>query len=257
MSTRTKQPIWQMIREGIEARAGKATISSLRDWVLEHYPGTNANTVQCQIIVCTVNHESRIHYPENQKPRKADTEIDFLFRTDRGRVELYDPRIHGNWEIAQDEHGFLQVHKIEPRHGKPEDIFVSNGFIQENQLLTYLAKHLEVIEEGLEFFVDDAGNDGFEYQTDIGRIDLLAVDREGGLIVVQIEKVYSAQSSSGQLLGFRNWVKKHVANGRKVRAYLIGSKIPDTVRYALSQLDDVFLKEYELNISLRDVPIMD
>ncbi|MFW6221703.1 MAG: hypothetical protein ACOC4C_04485, partial [Fibrobacterota bacterium] len=86
---------------------------------------------------------------------------------------------------------------------------------------------------------------------------LLAVDREGGLIVVQIEKEYSAQSSSGQLLGFRNWVKKHVANGRKVRAYLIGSKIPDTVRYALSQLDDVFLKEYELNISLRDVPIMD
>jgi len=32
--------------------------------------------MNCQIIVCTVNHPSRIYYPENKKPRVATLKYD-------------------------------------------------------------------------------------------------------------------------------------------------------------------------------------
>lgn len=76
-----KQPyVWQMIKQAVQALGSPTTNIAVRDWILKKYPGTNLSTIQCQIIVCTVNHASRIHYPENKKARAANTEYDFLFR---------------------------------------------------------------------------------------------------------------------------------------------------------------------------------
>ena len=70
-----RPPVWQMVREAIAALDGKTTNVEVRDWILDRYPGTNTNTIQCQITVCTVNHNSRIHYPENNKPRVSGRTI--------------------------------------------------------------------------------------------------------------------------------------------------------------------------------------
>ncbi len=95
MSSQSRPFVWQMIREAVDALGGSTTNVAVRDWILERYPGTNTSTIQAQIIVCTVNHASRVHYPENQKPRRAESQYDFLFRPERGRLELYDPARHG------------------------------------------------------------------------------------------------------------------------------------------------------------------
>jgi RecB family endonuclease NucS len=255
MNRKSKPYIWQMIREAVEALGGKTTNAAIRDWIMEYYPNTSVNKIQSQIVVCTVNHPSRIHYAENQQPRRADGPYDFLYRPAPGRVEAYDPRMHGTWEIDRDAHGFLTVRKSE--HGiaaRPEEIAVDSSLVEQNHLLSYLTKHLDIIEPGLELFVDETGNDGIRYETDIGPIDILAIDREGGYVVVKLKPEGGREDSSAQILGFRNWVKRHLANGNRVRGYLIGPRIPDPVRYALVQSDDVFLKEYELNITLKDVP---
>ncbi len=56
-----------MVRQAFFEALSPETINvSVRDWVLARWPDTNRNTIACQIIVCTVNHLSRIHYPENQ-----------------------------------------------------------------------------------------------------------------------------------------------------------------------------------------------
>ncbi len=243
-----------MIREATESAGGKTSNVAVRDWVLEHYPQTNPNTIQGQVVVCTVNHESRVHYPENQRPRKADTEMDFLFRPAPGRLELFDPRIHGHWEIAQDPHGFLFVRKADvAKRKRPEEILVGGGVIEETQLRSYLARSLSVIEEGLQLYVDDIGNDGVEYNTDIGLIDVLAVDPSGNFVVVVLKVERSSEEVSGQILGFMNWVRQYIAHGKKVRGYVIGTHITDNIRFALAHRDDIVLKEYELNITLKDV----
>ncbi len=99
-------PVRQMIYEAVTALGGQTTNVAVRDWIIDRYPGTNQSTIQAQIIVCTVNHNSRVHYPENNRPRQAEDErYDFLYRSASGRLEWYDPQQHGVWYIVQDAQG--------------------------------------------------------------------------------------------------------------------------------------------------------
>ncbi len=255
MEKRAKPLVRQMVHEAMESMGGKATNMAVRDWILEHHPSTSPNSIQSQIIVCTVNHESRVHYPENQKPRRAEGEYDFLYRPSPGKLELYDHRIHGLWEIAQDRHGFLYVRRADGgQRSRSDEIFVGGGVVEEGQLRAYLARSLSTVEEGLELYVDDIGNDGIEYHTDIGAIDLLTVNRSGDFIVIALKVERSPEQVSGLILGYMNWVKQYIAGPRPVRGYVIGSHMTDTIRYALAHRDDIQLREYEINIALRDVP---
>jgi hypothetical protein len=86
-----KQPkllIWQMIKEAVEVHGNRATNIAIRDWILEQYPGTNVNTILNQIIICTVNHESRVHYKENSVPRRCNDVYDFLYKSAPGKIEM-------------------------------------------------------------------------------------------------------------------------------------------------------------------------
>ncbi|MBO8140225.1 MAG: hypothetical protein H0Z22_07125 [Thermosipho sp. (in: Bacteria)] len=87
--------VWQMIKEAIENLGGKATYSEIKEYIKNKYGEVNENTLNTQIVVCTVNHPSRVHYPENKKPRIANTKYDFLYSIGRGIVELYGPEKHG------------------------------------------------------------------------------------------------------------------------------------------------------------------
>ena len=64
-TTAVKPPVWKMVKEAVEALGSPTTNVMVRDWILKKYPGTNKSTIGCQTIICTVNHDSRIHYPEN------------------------------------------------------------------------------------------------------------------------------------------------------------------------------------------------
>ncbi len=117
MGPKERRPVWKMVREAAKGLAGKAAHVEIRDWVVRHYPGTNPRTVQCQIVSCTVNNPSRVNWPQNKKPRLANRQYDFLFRTDRGEVELYDPQKHGHWQILKREDGRLAVGPVGEKRG--------------------------------------------------------------------------------------------------------------------------------------------
>jgi hypothetical protein len=80
MSPKAKPPVWKMVKEAVEAIGGTTTNIAVRDWILKKYSGTNPTTISCQIIVSTVNHASRIHYPENQKQIAVGIEEDLRLR---------------------------------------------------------------------------------------------------------------------------------------------------------------------------------
>ena len=109
-----KPPVWQKVREAVKALGGKTTNKAVVALILNHYPGTNVNTIRQQIIFCTVNHSTRIHYPGNKKPRVANTRYDFLFRPEpgSGQIELYEPEKHGKWEIHKGINGSLGVRQV-------------------------------------------------------------------------------------------------------------------------------------------------
>ena len=73
--------------------------------------------------------------------RATEKRDDFLFRPERGRLELYDPARHGVWEIATGEDGRLLVAQVE---GGLETDAEAEGeaFAAEAHPRDYLAKHL-------------------------------------------------------------------------------------------------------------------
>ena len=264
MSTGSRPPIWKMLREAIDALGGAATNVELKDWVLQHYPGTNPLSIQAQTVVCTVNHASRVHFPENRKPRLADTQYDFLFRPERGRLERYDPARRGQWELFEREDGRIGVRRAgEPgeqasdeREAAPEATAPAAGsaFAAEAHLRDYLARNLQAIEPGLQLYSDEAGTTGVEYQTPVGFIDILAVDRDGGFVVIELKLSKGPDSVAGQVLRYKNWVAKHLAEGHKVRGIIVARHISERVLYSLLSDPDVSVREYEIEVRLRNVP---
>jgi len=130
-------PVWQMVRESVKNIGGEATYKQIIENVKSTYGEVNEGTIRDQIILCTVNQPSRVHFPVNNKPRVANGQYDFLFSLGRGLVVPYDPKIHGNWEIVdykgkpkvakdgkvitETEDFFFTKKDFESRTGKKED----------------------------------------------------------------------------------------------------------------------------------------
>ncbi len=246
-----------MVKEAVEALGGKTRNIAVRDWILKTYPGTNPTTIACQIIIATVNHASRIHYPENKKPRKADGQYDYLYRPATGELEWYDAAKHGQWEIAEMEDGKLKVCEVGKEDEADDPKESGNAFAAEAHLRDYLAANLNIIEEGLQLFVDESGAVGVEYKTTMGRMDILAVDKNGGLLIIELKVERGPDEVCGQIMRYLGWVKRHLSNGKPVRGLIIAQHISDRIRYALADVPDVSAREYKLSISLHGIPHID
>ena len=107
--------VWQMIKEAVENLNGKASYREIKNYIKEKWGEVNSVTITDQIQVLTVNHKSRIHYPENHKARLTNTNspYDLLYTTGRGQVLKYDITKHGIWEIYKDENNKLGIKKFE------------------------------------------------------------------------------------------------------------------------------------------------
>lgn len=107
--------VWQMIKEAVENLNGQVSYSDIKEYINSKWTDVNQDTITAQIIVLSVNHDSRIHYPENHKPRltNSNSPYDLLFNIDRGKVEKYDINKHGIWEIYKDATEKLGIKKFE------------------------------------------------------------------------------------------------------------------------------------------------
>jgi endonuclease len=257
----TRPAIWQLVREAAEHFNREVSYSEIKQFVWTNYPDVNSSTLTCQIIVCSVNHPSRIHYPENKKPRLCTTQYDFLYNTGRGRVTLYDPERHGMWEIADAGDGRLIVRLAQEAVGETESLETANDvqsgiFALESHLRDYLARNLTSIANfgvPLSVFKSDDGRDGVEFQTDVGPIDLLAITPAGEFYVFELKLGRGPDSALGQILRYMGWVANHVAKGRKVYGVILAADISEKLRYAVTQVPHVSLLEYELRFVVKPI----
>ncbi len=122
-------------------------------------------------------------------------------------------------------------------------------FAVESHLRDYLKKNLN---SSLKSFprLDDAKS---EYATDVGFIDLLAKDAEGNYYIFEFKLRRGADVALGQLLRYMGWCSKHLAEGRKVFGVILAAEISDKLRYAVLNVPNVTLLEYELQIRVKPV----
>ena len=251
-----RPPIWQLVKQAVQAIGGDASYSEIKQSVWSKFPEINASTLTATIICCSVNHPSRIHYPENKKPRVCAGQYDFLFNTGRGRATPYDVEKHGQWEIAEIDGSvrirLLQEATVDSHVEVTEE--QGSAFALESHLRDYLAKNLpnlDGVDGPLNLFVSEDGRDGVEFQTDVGPIDILACTSSGDLYVFELKLGRGPDSALGQILRYMGWVEKHLCKGKKVAGIIVAYEISTKLKYAASQVPHIRLMEYELKVSLR------
>lgn len=132
----------------------------------------------------------------------------------------------------------------------------SATFGLEYQLRDFLAQNLSTIRvdgRQLSLYVDSAGRNGVEYQTGVGRIDILAVDEEGKFVVFELKRAQTPDYTIGQLARYMGWIKQTIGQGTVVRGVVVAKVISENLRYCVAVVPNVSLFEYEVKFELKPV----
>jgi hypothetical protein len=115
----------------------------------------------------------------------------------------------------------------------------------ERDLHSYLASRVSEIESGLTLV-----ENGVEYQTEAGRIDLLARDANNHLVVVELKAGKAKDNALGQLMGYIGCLSTSESN---VRGILLASSFDRRVVFAAKGLPHVKLVRYQLSFTLEEI----
>lgn len=92
----------------------------------------------------------------------------------------------------------------------------------------FYAQNLSLLEPGLDLI-----EDGRQYSTPIGRMDLVCVDLQGEYVVVEIKAEAAEDSVFGQILRYIGWIHRNRPDGHNnVRGIILAGEFPDKARYS-------------------------
>ncbi|MCH8041434.1 MAG: DUF91 domain-containing protein [Nitrospinae bacterium] len=118
----------------------------------------------------------------------------------------------------------------------------------ERDMHSYLAMRVDEIETGLVLM-----ENGVEYQTDAGRIDLLAKDEAGHTVVIELKAGKAKDNALGQLLGYMGYIGATSGENTKVRGVLVASDFEPRVIYAAKGLPSIKLIKYRVSFELQEI----
>ena len=102
----------------------------------------------------------------------------------------------------------------------------------EKDIESLYVKNLSQIEEGLKL-AKYKDQEGRQFSTPIGRIDLLCRDPDGNYIVIEIKAEEADDSVFGQILRYIGWVHRNLCDrANSVRGIILAGEFPDKARYS-------------------------
>ncbi|WKZ32339.1 MAG: endonuclease NucS [Thermodesulfobacteriota bacterium] len=131
-----------------------------------------------------------------------------------------------------------------------------NAFVLEKYLEDFIVSNFDTIFKGeLKIYEDEEGNDGQQYATEIGPIDILAVDPTSkAFVVIELKKGRPSDSVIGQVLRYMGWVKQNLCAANQAVKGLIICRDPDPkLSYALEMTKNVLVRYYSVSFKLREV----
>lgn len=139
---------------------------------------------------------------------------------------------------------------------RSEEEFNTGFMAYEQHLEEYVIKNWDRIDFGetLTIYADDEGTTGQQFTTDVGVMDILAVDENGDYVVIELKRAESGYKVVGQVLNYMGWVQDRMLNdGQRVRGMIIVGQADKTLRAALRPVQDkIMLREYSVQLSLSE-----
>jgi Holliday junction resolvase-like predicted endonuclease len=165
----------QAIKAYVQSVGGPVTSDQIKKAITSQYPGQwKPSTLQAHLYACAANNpKAYIHHTSAEK---------FLYKNTDGTFELYSEERHGPNEWA-------------PTEGEDEvaDVgdLVEASISLERDVEDHLIRNLDAIESGLKFV-------NRQFNTDVGRIDILAEDKSGRRVVIEVKIGDAKDSAVGQ-----------------------------------------------------------
>lgn len=203
--------------------------------VREKRPEVKKSTIRAHVIALAPNHPSSKHYGLKHK---------VFYHVGRGRYRRFDER--GSTEKPPEE----VTEAIEEEIEAP-----GFSFEFEADLEGHLVNSLGDLEEGLSLYESPDGKRGQQFTTEVGRLDILAVDKNGDFVVTELKVGQASDDACAQILRYMGWVKRHLAGERNVRGIIVCRNATDRLKYATSTVGSVGIKEYEVNFSFHDADL--
>ncbi|HZL26499.1 MAG TPA: endonuclease NucS domain-containing protein [Acidobacteriaceae bacterium] len=232
------------VKQAYEALGGVQKSENVLRWIKEKYPSRwDDETLRNYIRACSVNYPKAISY-DPDFPR-------FLFRHGIGKYELYQPDRHGIFDEQGHGQGLAGISNTTSELRElADEIEGGNEFAYESHLRDYLAKNLNILEAGLTLW--ENLDTSVEYSLEGRRIDILAKDREGVPVVIELKLSRGHERTIGQALYYRGKLRQ-VLGVSRVRIMMVARDITDELRIASNEVSDVSLFCYEL--TMRVTPI--
>jgi len=228
-------PVWKMCAEVAKELPEIFTPIDVIRKVREKRPEVKENTIRAHVIALTPNHPSCKHYGMRHK--------------------LFYYLGNGRYRLLKSQEEASQPLQVEGAIEEEEEETTGFSFEFEADLEGHLANNLSNIEEGLTLYVSPDGVRGRQFPTDVGRIDLLAIDKDGNFVVIELKVGQAMDKACSQLLRYMGWVKRRMAANRKVRGIIVCRNATDGLKYATSTLENVSIKEYEVHFSFHDADL--
>ena len=177
-------------------------------WFAEHYPKINRNTVHMHVEGMSVNNQVRKHHPSI----KPGSGYDLFYKLGPNQFRLWAPendppplyKADIEKKAADDDDENIMS------EDDAEDDLTGQGareFAFERDLRNYLVRNLGLIEPGLRLY-EEEGITGVEFPVGGRFIDILAVDKRGCYVVIELKVSRGYDRVIGQLLRYMGWVEK-------------------------------------------------
>ena len=201
------------------------------DWFRSRYLLVKEGTIAAHLIRLSTNAKSRLHYNV-----RSDGSDDLFLQVDGSRFRLYEP--------GTDPAPITFTNASTPSSIQPSlevDASEASQLAYEHDLRDYLARNLRLIEPGLTLYADE-GITGVEFPAGGRYIDILAVDRDGGYVVIELKVSKGYDRVVGQLLRYMGWIEQHHAEpGQRVRGVIVAKEITDDLKLACSRVQGIQL----------------
>ncbi|HEV8070612.1 MAG TPA: endonuclease NucS domain-containing protein [Planctomycetaceae bacterium] len=130
-----------------------------------------------------------------------------------------------------------------------------NEFVLERYLEDFIVSNFDLIFKGkMKIFGDVDGDEveGQQYQTSIGKIDILATEPDSkSFIVIELKKGQPSDKVVGQILRYMGWVKENLCkDGQAVKGLVICRDPDPKLIYALKMTNSIDVRYYTVSFKL-------
>jgi len=226
------KPIWQYVLEAAkELKSPTFTPNDIIRKIHEKHPEIPAGTIRSYVIAMAPNHPSSKHHPSTRKRHG------FFEYSGEGRFRLRN-------EID------IPIEENSEEEDTIEENLEETQISLESDLETFILKDLTSVEDGLSPYQGDLGE---QFSVDSGRIDVLAIDKEGNFVVIELKAGTATDSVLAQVLAYMADVKNTLAGQKRVRGIIIAYDFSNRLTSAVSLLENVAIMTYKVRFDFERV----